>query len=160
MPEQAAKDFSVFVDNSLNDKTVEIQMKKKYNDGSLFIYPSSADNSLDGKRKPLRSLSDRDSERSNSPIISGDSSDIDFDPPMMASTCNFKQLKAKMKPQQNELDFEPPSSSTCDFKNFRAQKETHERLLETILDETDVNISNADLEKEKLLTKFLGMWQK
>lgn len=153
------KDFSIFADKveSLvnQDKQPKQQGGKKYNeDGSLFVYPNSADSSLDIKRKPFQELA----VPSANPA---DQSDIDFDPPIMASTCNFKQLRAKEKASK-DVEFEPSSSSTCNFKNMKAKMDKereHERLLETILDTTDADTdenSSESIEKEKLFNKFLG----
>lgn len=150
------KDFSIFADKEESlvnqDQQPKQQGSKKYNeDGSLFVYPNSADSSLDNKRKPFQELA----------VPSVDQSDIDFDPPMMASTCNFKQLRAKEKASK-DVEFEPSSSSTCNFKNMKAKMDKereHERLLETILDTTDADTdenSSESIEKEKLFNKFLG----
>lgn len=136
-------------EETMNFKMPENPTKKKINEDGSFYVPSSAESSIDGKRKPFTTLTECDTEQTNGDM------DIDFEPPV-ASTCNFKQLRAKIKSQQNDMDFEPSSSSTCNYKNLRSQKETHERLLETILDETDADTSSADLKKEKLLTNFLS----
>ena len=153
------EDFSIFADQQ--ESMIKLEKPKKTNeDGSLFMYPTSAENSMDNKRKPFRTLTESSSdERSNSPTVNADISD--FDPPMMASTCNFKQLRANMKPGTTAavMQFEPPSSSTCNFKNLKASKDSHERLLETILDTTDADTTEnqSDMEKEKLFNKFLGI---
>ncbi len=151
LPDQS-KDFSIFKDDSkLEDLTAPpVKPIKKYNeDGSLFVYPtSSADTSLENansnKRKPLRVLSEQEV-----------SEEIEFDPPMMASTCNFKQMKNKLKSEDMD-DFEPSAASTCNYKNFRNPGRDAQvmegKLLETILDETDCDESN--LEKEKLFANI------
>lgn len=153
------KDFSIFADKEeslVNQDKQPKQGSKKYNeDGSLFVYPNSADSSLDNKRKPFQELA----VPSSNPA---DQSDIDFEPPMMASTCNFKQLRAQAKEKAKDVEFEPSSSSTCNFKNMKAKldkEREHERLLETILDTTDADTdenSSESIEKEKLFNKFLG----
>lgn len=159
-------EFSIFADQQTSMINHEKPKgTKKYNeDGSLFVYPNSADNSLDGnsRRKPLQVLSEH-SLTSAGPVLSNstlanENSEIDFDPPVMASTCNFKQLRSQMKSDKPDLQFDPSSSSTCNLKNLKAGKTEHERLLETILDTTDADIdeNSSDMEKEKLFNKFLG----
>jgi hypothetical protein len=127
----------------------ETKTSKKYNeDGSLFVYENSIDHN---KRKALKVLADHSMD---APLMTMSPSTIDFEPPM-ASTCNFKQLKNKM------ISFDPVSSSTCNLKNIlnnnnKPQNDNaSERLLETILDETDLD-DQCDLEKEKLLTMHLN----
>lgn len=150
-----SKDFSIYKDDqksSLNLENSTTKPSRKYNeDGSLFVYPnSSADNSLDSKepkRKALKMLAE--------PMVSAEA-DIDFEMPMMASTCNFKQIKSQMK--SSELEFDPAAASTCNFKNLKNQKESNVmegRLLETILDHTDCE-EDSDLEKEKLFANIRG----
>jgi hypothetical protein len=156
--QDTTKDFSIFADKeeSLVNSDSKPKGSKKYNeDGSLFVYPNSADSSLDNKRKPFQELA----IRSASPA--SESIDIDFEPPIMASTCNFKQLRDQAKGKR-DVEFEPTASSTCNFKNLKANSEKereHERFLETILDTTDTETdenSSESIEKEKMFNKFLG----
>ncbi len=145
-----SKDFSIFKDETKLGDSASAKPVKKYNeDGSLFVYPtSSADSSLENngnKRQPLRVLSEQVSD------------EIEFDPPMMASTCNFKQMKSRLKSEEMG-DFEPAAASTCNYKNLRAGGRDAQvmegKLLETILDETDHDVS--ELEKERLFANIKG----